>query len=431
MVSYSHITILQYFSMPVEKNIMPHAARTLNDCRGAFPALRRDLDGRPLAYFDGPGGTQVPQPVIDAVSDYYTRCNANTHGQFVTSFESDQVIHETREALAAFLGAPSWREISLGANMTSLAFSLSRALTRTLTPGDEIVVTQLDHEANRGPWLTLQERGAVIQEVALRPDGTLDPEDLARRITPRTRLVAIGYSSNALGTVNDLALARRLSKAVGAWLLIDAVHAAPHFPLDVVALDADFLLCSAYKFYGPHVGVLYARPGLLDGLCTDRLGTQDPEAPFRIETGTQNHAALAGVRAAIHFLASFSEGGSLRDRLVRTMTDLSEREHALARSYHDRVKAIHGVTVWGPDFASRRRAPTVSITLRGVHPEAAARHLGEQGVLVWDGDFYAARAIEVLGLKAGGGVIRAGISMYTTEAEVQRLLDGIAALARG
>ncbi len=399
--------------------------------RGLFPALRRELHGKPLAYFDGPGGTQVPQPVIDAVSDYYTRCNANTHGQFVTSLESDHLLQETREALAAFLGAPSWRAISLGANMTTLAFSLSRALGRALKPEDEVVVTQLDHEANRGPWLSLAERGAIVKEVALRPDGTLDPEDMARKITSRTRLVALGYSSNALGTVNDLALARKLSKEVGAWLVVDAVHAAPHFPLDVVALDADFLLCSAYKFYGPHVGILYSRPGLLEQLHTDRLRTQDPEAPFRIETGTLNHAALAGVRAAVHFLAGFSEGSTLRERILRTMTDLAEREHTLAKGYHDRVRAIPGVTVWGRDFSNRHRAPTVSVTVKGHHPEAVARTLGEQGVLVWDGNFYAARAIEVLGLEEQGGVVRSGISLYTTEEEVQRLLDGLAAIAKG
>ena len=410
---------------------MPLNTDAFATCRAAFPALSRTLNGKPLAYFDGPGGTQVPQAVIDAVSDYYVRCNANTHGQFVTAMESDQILQETREALASFLGAPSWREISLGANMTSLAFSLSRALARELKPGDEVVITQLDHEANRGPWLTLAEHGALVKEVALRPDGTLDPEDLARQIGPRTRLVAIGYSSNALGTVNDLALARQLSKAVGAWLLIDAVHAAPHFPLDAVALDTDFLLCSAYKFYGPHVGILYTRPGLLERLRTDRLCTQEAEAPYRMETGTQNHAALAGVRAAVQFLAGFSEGATLRERLVRTMTGLAEREHALAKSYCERVRAIPGVTVWGQGFDSRHRAPTVSITVKDVHSETVARRLGEQGVLVWDGNFYAAKAIEVLGLEAQGGVVRAGISMYTTEVEVQRLLDGIAAIAKG
>jgi cysteine desulfurase family protein (TIGR01976 family) len=384
-----------------------------------------------LAYFDGPGGTQVPQSVMDAITDYYCRCNANTHGEFITAKESDQMLQATREKVAAFLGAPSWKEISFGANMTSLAFSLSRALARILKPGDEVVITQLDHEANRGPWLNLAEAGAVVKEVLLRPDGTLDPEDMARQIGPRTRLVAIGYSSNALGTVNDLALARRLSKAVGAWLLVDAVHAAPHFPLDVVALDTDFLLCSAYKWYGPHVGVLYARPGLLEQLPTDRLRTQEPVAPYRIETGTLNHAAIAGVGAAVEFLAGFSEGATLRERLVRTMTALDARERALAASYYEQARAIPGVTVWGQDFRAAQRAPTVSITVQGVDSNRVARKLAERGLLVWDGDFYAARAIEVLGLQGQGGVVRAGMSMYSTEEEVQRLVDGVAAVARG
>ena len=406
-------------------------ADPFSTCRAAFPALRRALGGEPLAFFDGPGGTQVPQAVIDAVSDYYTRCNANTHGQFVTAQESDQIIQETREHLAAFLTAPGWQCISLGANMTTLAFSLSRALARELKHGDEVVITQLDHEANRGPWLALAEHGAVIREVAMRPDGTLDPEGLTAQINPRTRLVAIGYASNALGTVNDLALARRLSKAVGARLLIDAVHAAPHFSLDVQELDTDFLLCSAYKFYGPHVGVLYARPGLLDRLSPDRLCTQDPEGPFRIETGTLNHAALAGVRAAVAFLAGFSQGATLRERLVRTMTALAKREHALAKDYYERVRSIPGVTVWGPDFSTARRAPTVSITVGGLHSEAVARQLGARGVLVWDGNFYAQRAIGLLGLDPQGGVVRAGVSMYTSGQDIQRLLDGVAAIARG
>jgi cysteine desulfurase family protein (TIGR01976 family) len=409
---------------------MSNARMSLSDCRSAFPALARTLDGQPLAFFDGPGGTQVPQAVMDAVCAYYTRCNANTHGEFVTAKESDQLLLEVREKVAAFLGAPSFREISFGANMTTLAFSLSHAIARTLKPGDEVVITQLDHEANRGPWLGLAEAGAVVKEVELRPDGTLDPDDLARKIGPRTRLVALGYSSNALGTVNDLALARRLSKAVGAWLLIDAVHGAPHFPLDVVDLDTDFLLCSAYKWYGPHVGILYARPGLLEQLPTDRLRTQEPVAPYRIETGTLNHAALAGVGAAVDFLASFSDGATLRERLVRTMSALDVRERALAASYHEQVKAIPGVTVWGPDFRAARRAPTVSITVQGVSSNQVARSLAGRGLLVWDGDFYACRAIEVLGLQPHG-VVRAGISMYTTEEEVHRLVAGVAAVARG
>ena len=398
-------------------------------CRDEFPALGRTLDGTPLAFFDGPAGTQLPRVVIDAVASYYATCNANTHGQFVTSRESDAMLAAARDAVAAFLGARSWREVSFGANMTSLAYALARTFARRFGPGDEVVITALDHEANRGPWLTLMERGVTVREVALRRDGTLDPDDMARRVGPRTRLLAIGYASNALGTVNDLALARRLAREAGAWLLVDAVHAAPHFPIDFAALDADFLLCSAYKFYAPHVGILLARPGLLDELEPDRLRTQDQAAPYRIETGTANHAAIAGVKAAVEYLASWGAGGSLRERLVGAMEAIAAWEHALARRYFDALRAAPGVTVWGPDFASPRRAPTVSITIDGMTATEAARLLGEQGLLVWDGHFYAVRAMEALGLDARGGVLRAGMSMYTTPSEVDRLAGAVAALA--
>ena len=398
-------------------------------CRADFPALARKADGRPLAYLDGPAGTQVPAPVIEAVSAYYRTCNANTHGAFVTSHESDELVHAARESVAAFLGAPSWREVSFGANMTTLNFALSHAIGRELRSGDEVVITELDHEANRGPWLGLAERGAVVREVALLPDGRLDADELRRKVTKKTRLVAIGYASNALGTVNDVALARELSKAVGAWLLVDAVHYAPHFPLDVVALDADFLICSAYKFYGPHVGILYARPGLLDRLRTDRLRTQDAAAPFRAETGTLNHAAIAGVKAAVEYVASWGDGSTPRARLASAMAGIAAHEHGLAAFYWDNVKRLPGVTAWGQDFSSTRRAPTVSITVSGVDPERAAAALGAQGVLVWHGDFYAARAVEVLGLASRGGLLRTGISMYNTRAEVERLLSGVAEIA--
>jgi cysteine desulfurase family protein (TIGR01976 family) len=407
----------------------PFTAEDNARCRRDFPSLARAVDGLPLAFLDGPAGTQVPEPVIAAMSAYYRTSNANTHGEFPTSRETDRLLHETRETVAAFLGAPSGREISFGQNMTTLTYSLSHALAREMAPGDEIVITQLDHEANRGPWLGLRERGIVIREVALRPDGRLDPEDLARQVTAKTRLVALGIASNALGTVTDATLARRLSKEVGARLLLDAVHYAAHLPLDVVALDADFLVCSAYKFYGPHVGILYARPGLLDRLATDRLRVQDEEGPSRIEMGTLNHAALIGVKAAVEYIASWGEGGTLRERIVSAMNGIAGYEHEVGAYYYDRVREIPGVTVWGPDF-SGPRAPTVSITLDGVHPTDAARALGQRGIQVWDGHFYAIRPIEALGLLERGGVIRTGIVMYNTRQEVDRLLEGIAALVR-
>jgi len=399
-------------------------------CRMDFPALSRTLDdGRPISFLDGPAGTQVPRVVIEAVARYYERCNANTHGQFITSWESDRMLWEARETVAAFLGAHGPATISFGANMTTLAYSLARALGRKLKEGDEVVITQLDHEANRGPWLALEERGAVVREVVLRPDGRLDPEDMARKITKRTRIVAFGMASNALGTVNDVALARRLSQQVDALLVLDAVHYAPHFPIDVRALGTDFLLCSAYKFYAPHVGVLYARPGLLDRLKPDRLSTQDAAAPHRIETGTLNHAAIAGVKAAIEYVASWGAGASLRERVVSAMEAIAAWEHALAATYYSQVRSVQGVTAWGPDFSTPRRAPTVSITIDGVDPVEAARRLGERGVFVWDGHFYAARAVEALGLSGRGGLLRAGMSMYTTREDVDRLLAGVAEIA--
>jgi cysteine desulfurase family protein (TIGR01976 family) len=375
--------------------------RLLSDCRGDFPALARTVDGRPLVFLDGPAGTQVPRAVIDAIAAYYATCNANTHGQFVTSRESDELIEAARGKVAAFLGAPSGRAVSFGANMTTLCFALAHALGREMAAGDEVVVTQLDHEANRGPWLGLAERGVVIREAALGRDGRLDYNDLRGKIGPRTRVLAMGLASNALGTVNDVALARELTRAAGAWLVLDGVHYAPHFALDVGALDPDFLLCSAYKFYGPHVGVLYCRPGLLDRLRTDRLSTQDEAAPWRIETGTLNHAAIAGVGAAIDYLAGFGAGTDLRTRVTDAMGRIERHERALALRYHDAVRRLPGVTVWGPDFSDARRAPTVSITLEGRTAEAVARSLGERGI---------------------------GISMYTTAGDVDALLEALAEL---
>jgi len=413
---------------------MPFTATDCQQARQQFPALARNQGGLPIAYLDGPAGSQMPAPVIDAIAGYYRESNANTHGQFSTAERSDELLHAVREKAAVFLGAPGWRSISFGANMTTLNFALAHAIGRACAPGDEIVVTQLDHEANRGPWLMLAERGLVLREVALLPDGTLDAASLAAAIGPRTRLVAMGLASNALGTVNDVAKARELTRAVGAWLLLDAVHYAPHFAVDVAALDPDFLLCSAYKFYGPHIGLLYSRPGLLETLATDRLRVQDPAAPFRIETGTLNHAALVGVGAAIDFLGSLGRGEGLRARLVDAMAGIGEWEGRLARRYWRDVQAIPGVTVHGPAYDSgggAQRSPTVSITLAGVPAATVARRLGERGVQVWDGDFYAVRAVEVLGLAGLGGLLRTGFLLYNTDEEVDRLLAGLREIAAG
>jgi cysteine desulfurase family protein (TIGR01976 family) len=397
-------------------------------CRRDFPALQRPGVDKDLVFLDGPGGVQVPAAVIQAMTDFYQTCNVNTHGSFAPSREVDRRMQVARETLAAFLGAAGPECISFGQNMTTLNYALSAAIGRTLKDGDEVLITQLDHEANRSPWLRLRERGAVIQEVKLKASGELDLADMAAKVTSRTKVFAIGASSNALGTVNDLALARRLTRAVDALLVVDAVHYAPHFPIDASALDPDFLLCSGYKFYGPHVGVLYSKPGALDRLPTDRLSVQDPAAPYRIETGTLNHAAIDGMRAAVDYLASWGTGGSLRERLVDAMSGISAYEHRLAQSYHEQVRRLPGVRVWGPDFATRARAPTVSITLDGHTAGEAATALGARGVCVWDGNFYAARAVEVLGLADRGGLLRSGVSMYTTQRDIGRLLEGLESL---
>lgn len=389
--------------------------------RDDFPSLRRTLNGQPLAYLDGPAGSQVPRPVLEAMERYYTTMNANTHGVFVTSAESDAMLEEARTAVAAFLGSGSGATISFGANMTTLTFALSHALGRLFRAGDEVVVTELDHEANRGPWLSLVERGVLIREIALRPDGTLDPDDMRAKIGPRTRLVAMGLASNALGTVNDVALARELSRRVGAWLLLDAVHYAPHFSVDVRALDTDFLLCSAYKFYGPHVGVLYCREGLLDTLPADRLRTQTQRAPYLIETGTLNHAAIAGVKAAVEYLASLGQGPGFRSRLVDALGRIGAHERALAEKLHRGLSSMQGVTVQGPSF-SGQRAPTVSFTTDRWTAGEVCVALAEAGICAWDGHFYAIRAIEKLGLLERGGVTRLGVLLYNSEEEVDRVL---------
>jgi len=408
---------------------MPFTAEHALRCRKDFPALARLWQGAELAYLDGPGGSQVSTAVIEAIGELYAACNVNTHGNFPPSREVDRRMLHARTIVATFLGAASGNCISFGQSMTTLCFALSTAIGRTLHAGDEVLITQLDHEGNRGPWLNLRERGVIVREARLTPAGVLDAEDMASKISARTKLFALGASSNALGTVNDIALARRLTREVGALLVVDAVHYAPHFPIDVREMDADFLLCSAYKFYGPHVGVLYSKPGALDRLPTDRLSVQDPAAPYRIETGTLNHAAIDGVRAAIEYLAGWGMGTTLRERIIDAMTSIGAYEHELARSYHEAVRGIPGVRVWGPDFSLRERAPTVSITFERRSVAKVASALGEEGICVWDGNFYAARPVEVLGLADSGGLLRTGISMYNTPHEIRRLLTGLERLA--
>jgi cysteine desulfurase family protein (TIGR01976 family) len=398
---------------------------TLSGRRKDFPSLTRKQNGKPLVYFDGPAGSQVPKQVIDAIGSYYKHSNANSGGAFLTSVETDKLMEAARTTVAEFLGAGESGTISFGANMTTLNYSLSKAIGQTLRKGDEIVITQLDHEANRGPWLALQDQGIIVTEVLLQRDGTLDYNDFEKKIGKKTRLVAMGLASNALGTVNDVARVREWTRKVGAWLLVDAVHYAPHFLIDAASLDVDFLLCSAYKFYGPHLGILYTRPGLLEQLPTDRLRTQYQVAPQRIETGTPSFEAIAGVKAAIEYIASIGQGKTLRSKLEKAYKAIHEHEHVLAQEIYDGLKTIPGITIYGPSFNTTMRTPTISFTLNGLRAEEVCKKLAAKGICAWDGHFYAIRAIEVLGLLDKGGVTRVGTSLYNTQEEVRRLLKEI------
>ena len=397
----------------------------VNDVRKQFPSLKRTHNNLPMIFLDGPGGTQVPESVIEAISGYYRTSNSNTHGEFITTNETDTVIQQARQSMAAFLHAENEHTISIGQNMTTLNFSLAHGVARVLQPGDEVLITQLDHEGNRGPWLALRDYGITVREINLLPDGSLDYDDFAQKINERTRLVAMGMASNAIGTVNDVKKVRQLTYRYNAWLMLDAVAYAPHFSIDVQDLGCDFLICSVYKFYGPHVGILYSRPGLLNRLRTDRLLTNEQSAPFCIETGTLNHAALAGVTAAVNFIASLGNGNSLRERITNAYQQLGAHEHALAVQLYNGLKVLPGVQLAGLDFSSPHRAPTISFTATGKTPVQVCAHLAKKNICAWDGHFYALRAIQVLGLLEKGGVTRLGISVYNTPAEIDTVIGEI------
>lgn len=411
--------------------------------RSQFPSLRRKIAGRPIAYLDGPGGTQTPQRVVDAVVEYLVEHNCNIHGLFATSEETDAIIHSAREAGADLFGC-HWTEVSFGANMTTLAYLLSDAVARTIAPGDEVLVTQLDHEANRGPWMRLAERGAVVREIPIDvATCTLDWEAFEQLVTPgTTRVVAIGYASNAVGTVNDVARAARLARDAGALSIVDAVHYALHGPIDVKAIGCDFLLCSAYKIFGPHVGLMYARREATEGLEPVRLSTQESDPPCVWETGTLNHEGLAGTTAAVDFIADLGErhlamvqdlvpeeAQARRRAVVAGMLASEAHERPLADRLREQVRAIPGVTLYGPPDGTPRTS-TVSFTVDGFEASRVCRALGERGLFTWDGDFYAHRLVELLGLHARGGLVRVGLAPYTTEGEIERLVTAVGDLAR-
>ena len=399
--------------------------------RGHFPALARRHNGRPVAYLDGPGGTQVPQVVVDRMAEYLLGHNANTHWNYPTSAETDALIAEARAALADFVnGAPD--EISFGANMTTITFHVARALGRGWDETDDIVITELDHHANVAPWRALErERGVNIVVARMRPeDGSLDLEDLERKIGTRTRLVAIGAASNALGTMVDIPRVAAMARAHGAMVFVDAVHYAPHMLADVKALDCDFLACSAYKFYGPHIGVLWAKRDIVERLDVPRLDPAPDTSPERLETGTQNHEGIVGAGAAVDYLASLAGEavGSRRAALTATYGATHERAADLFETLWEGLGEIEGVQRFGlPPRA--KRSPTVSFRVAGVPSDEVAGALAQRGLFVSHGDFYAATVIERLGVGADG-VVRVGCSIYTTRDEIERTVSAIREVAR-
>lgn len=396
------------------------------EIRRQFPALQRVLNGYPVAYFDGPGGTQVPRMVVEAMNDYLFHHNANTHWAYPTSEETDAIIDSARTVLADFLNATP-AEIVFGANMTTLTFHLARALAREFARDDEIVITELDHHANIAPWRRLEkECGVTVRMAKMIPEtGVLDWEDFSRQITRRTKLVAIGAASNALGTINDIRRAREMAHSVGAKIFVDAVHYAPHGLIDIREWNCDFLVCSAYKFYGPHLGILYGRRELLELLDFPKLIPAPDSAPERAETGTQNHEGIAGAAAAVNFLASLGNAVTRRKRLESAFSQLHERGKSSIKALWNGLQEMSRVRVFGPT-PDKARTPTIAFTINDMSSTEVAERLAERGLFLSDGDFYAVTVIERLGQ---AGVVRAGCACYTTEEEVERLLTGVRELS--
>ena len=404
--------------------------------RQQFPALRQTVNGQPAVFFDAPGGTQVPQQVIDSISEYLSKWNANIGGAFLTSQRSDLVVEQAHQAMADFFNCDP-DEIVFGANMTTLTFALSRAIGRDLKAGDELLVTCLDHDANVSPWVCLEERGAKVRTADIKTaDCTIDMFDLQAKIRRNTRLVAVGWAANAVGTINDVQEAIRLAHEVGAMTFIDAVHYAPHGLIDVKAIDTDFLACSSYKFFGPHQGILYGKREQLQRLRPYKLRVCSEKLPDRWETGTQNHECMAGVTAAIDYIAEVgrhhsSEVHTRREAIVAAYEVFQQHERELATQLISGLLAIPTLTFYGITDPARfdQRTPTVAIRMEGYTPRELAEQLGERGIFTWDGNYYAINLAERLGVQQSGGMLRIGLAHYNTAEEVERLLAELRALA--
>ena len=418
--------------MPATESETIHAL-DLTWIRSQFPSLARIVNSYPAVFLDGPGGTQVPQRVIDAMLDYLRQNNANTGGAFATSRYTDAMIAGARSAMADFFGCDA-DEIVFGQNMTMLTYAMSRSIGRELAAGDEIVLTHLDHDANISPWRALEERGVVTRMVDIREeDCTLDMDDLARKITSRTKLVAFGYASNAVGTINDVAAIIRLAHAHGAMVYLDAVHYAPHGPIDVRALGCDFLVCSPYKFFGPHMGVFYGKREHLVRLQPYKVRALTNAHPFRWEWGTLNHEGVAGITACVDYLASLA-GASVSNRraaLITAYAAIQRHERALLDKLITGLLAIPGLKLYGITDPKRfhQRCPTVAVRIAGHAPLELATRLGERGFFTWDGNYFAINISERLGVEQDGGFLRIGLAHYNTEEEVERFLHALGEIA--
>jgi cysteine desulfurase family protein (TIGR01976 family) len=408
----------------------------LTHIRAQFPSLTQTVSGHPAIFLDGPGGTQVPQRVIDAISHYLSRDNANSGGNYETSRRSDRMLQEARKAMADFLGCDA-DEVAFGMNMTSLTFAMSRAIGRNLQPGDEILLTTLDHDANFSPWKALEERGVVIRVADIHEaDCTLNLSDLAAKINPRTKVVAVGLASNAVGTINDVAEITRLAHQAGALSYIDAVHYAPHGPIDVRAIDCDFLVCSAYKFFGPHMGILYGKREHLQRLTPYKVRPATNDSPQRWEVGTLNHECIAGITACVDYLADLGRtvdpsASSRRQALLGAMREIQIYERGLAEQLIAGLLGIPNLKFYGITDRARfdRRCPTVAVRIESHPPAELASRLNDRGIFTWDGNYYALNLSERLGVESTGGFLRIGLAHYNTAQEVNTLLQALRELA--
>lgn len=410
--------------------------------RSQFPALKRKVNGFPAVYFDGPGGTQVPQRVIDAMVDYLINHNSNTHGEFITTIESDQIIQNARETFADYFGC-SWDEVAFCHNSTTISFKLAMGIARDLEPGDEIIITDIDHDANRTPWELLSEQGIVVKSIKFDPKTcTLDMQDYKNKLSAKTKVVAFNYASNAVGTITNAKEIIKLANEHNAITVVDAVHYALHGLIDVKDIDVDFLFCSAYKFFGPHIGVLYGKREKMEKIRTLKVGAQKSVPPLKFETGTLNHEGIAGAAAAIEFIADI--GARLRENFSNIPASCSERrkniicgmlsmeayEKPLSNFFKEELAKIDGLKIYAPpkDIPC---TSTISFRLKDMPPIEVARLLGEKGIFVWDGNFYAVELVKILGMNETGGLVRIGLAPYNTIEEINRTIREIRNIAEG